>query len=155
MKVKFLTCCLALLLLTLSFADAANVEDFMPQESTFYAKLQNIDEIYSEIETSEDWEKALGILTATPNWQEAQEGLAMLQVTMGTDLLGIIETVGYRTALAAWKDELNTLQIGIVIHSGGNLARLQQLTKIVEGLMGMDSNNTLHLDAGGVSAGSL
>ena len=72
----------------------------------------------------------------------------MLQVTIGTDLLGIIETVGYRTAVGIWKDELNNLQIGIVIHSGGNLARLQQLTKIVEGLMGMDSNNTLHLDAG-------
>lgn len=144
----FQTCCIALLLLTVSFAHAAKVEDFMPQESIFYGKLQNIDEIYSEIETSEDWEKALGILTATPSWQEAQEALAMLQVTIGTDLLGIIETVGYRTAFAAWKDGLNKLQIGIVIHSGGNLARLQQLTKIAEGLMGMDSNNTLHLDAG-------
>ena len=148
MKVKLLTCCIALLLLTVSFADAAKVEDFMPQESILYGKLQNIDEIYSEIETSEDWEKTLGILTATPSWQEAQEALAMLQVTIGTDLLGIIETVGYRTAFAAWKDELNKLQIGIVIHSGGNLARLQQLTKIAEGLIGMDSNNTLHLDAG-------
>ena len=144
----FQTCCIALLLLTVSFVHAAKVEDFMPQESIFYGKLQNIDEIYSEIETSEDWEKALGILTATPSWQEAQEALAMLQVTIGTDLLGIIETVGYRTAFAAWKDGLNKLQIGIVIHSGGNLARLQQLTKIAEGLMGMDSNNTLHLDAG-------
>ena len=148
MKPEFLWSCVALLLLTVSFAHAAKVEDFMPQESIFYGKLQNIDEIYSEIETSEDWEKALGILTATPNWQEAQEALAMLQVTTGTDLLGIIETVGYRTAFAAWKDALNKLQIGIVIHSGGNLARLQQLTKIAEGLMGMDSNNTLHLDAG-------
>ncbi len=144
----FRTCCAVLLLLTVSFAHAAKVEDFIPQESIFYGKLQNIDEIYNEIETSEAWEKALGILTATPSWQETQEVLAMLQVTIGTDLLGIVETVGYRTALAAWKDELNSLQVGIVIHSGGNLARLQQLTKIAEGLMGMDSNNTLHLDAG-------
>ena len=148
MKPEFLWNCVALLLLTVSFVDAAAVEDFVPQACIFYAKLQNIDEVYSEIETSEDWEKALGILTTTPNWQETQEALAMLQVTIGTDLLGIVETVGYRTALAVWKDELNSLQIGIVIHSGGNLARLQQLTKIVEGLMGMDSNNILHLDAG-------
>ena len=144
----FQTCCIALLLLIVSFAHAAKVEDFIPQESIFYGKLQNIDEIYNEIETSEDWEKALGILTATPSWQEAQEALAMLQVTIGTDLLGIIETVGYRTAVGIWKDELNSWQVGIVIHSGGNLARLQQFTKIAEGLMGMDSNNTLHLDAG-------
>ena len=147
-QVVFWTCSVVLLMLTVSFVDAAEVEDFIPQECIFYAKLQNIDEVYSEIETSEDWEKALGILTTTPNWQETQEALAMLQVTIGTDPLGIVETVGYRTALAVWKDDLNSLQVGIVIHSGGNLARLQQLTKIVEGLMGMDSHNTLHLDAG-------
>ena len=146
--VVFQTCCVVLLLLTVSFADAAKVEDFIPKESVFYVKLQNIDEVYNEIETSENWEKALGILTATPNWQEMQQGLAMIQVTMGTDVLGIVETVGYRTALAAWKDEADSLQVGIVIHSGGNLARLQQLTKIVEGLIGMDSDNTLRLDAG-------
>ena len=142
------TCCIALLLLTASFAYAAKVEDFMPQESIFYVKLENIDEVYAEIETSENWEKALAILNETPNWQEIQQGLAMLQVTIGTDLLGIVETVGYQTAFAAWMDELNNLQIGIVIHSGGNLDKLQQLTKIVEGLMGMDSDNTLYLDAG-------
>lgn len=146
--VAFRVCCVVLLLLIVSFAHAAKVEDFMPQESIFYVKLQNIDEVYAEIETSENWEKALGILTDTPNWQEMQQGLAMLQVTIGTDPLGIVETVGYQTGLAAWKDESNSLQVGIVIHSGGNLARLQQLTKIVEGLMGMDSNNIFHLDAG-------
>ena len=146
--VAFRVCCVVLSLLIISFADAAKVEDFMPQESVFYAKLQNIDEVYSEIETSEDWEKALAILATTPNWQETQQGLAMLQVTIGTDLLGIVETVGYRTGFAAWQDELDSWQVGIVIHSGGNLARLQQLTKVVEGLIGMSSENTLRLDAG-------
>ncbi len=144
----FRTCCVTLLLLTVSFAYAAQVEDFMPQESVFYLKFQDIDAIYGEIETSENWEKVLALLTDTPNWQEIQQSITMFQGILGTDPLGIFETIGYRTALAAWRDEADSLQVGVVIHSGGNLARLQQLTKIVEGLIGMSEENTLRVDAG-------
>ena len=41
-----------------------------------------------------------------------------------------------------------TQQIGLVIHSGGNLSELQRFTKIVEGLVGMSGGGTLRLDAG-------
>ena len=141
-------CGVILLLVTGSFVDAAEVEDFMPKESILYLKLQDIDEIYGEIEISENWEKALALLPEVADWQEMQQGLAMLQGMLGTGPLGIIETVGYRTALAVWLEAENDGQMGIVIHSGGNLNRLQQFTKIVEGLLGMDAANTLHLDAG-------
>ena len=131
-------------------ANAAEVEDFMPKESILYLKLQDIDEVYGEIEVSESWEKALALLTDTPNAQEMQQGLMMFQGMLGTDPLDIIETVGYRTALAIWLDEANNwqTQTGVVIHSGGNLDKLQQLTKIVEGLLGMGGENTLRLNAG-------
>ena len=142
------TFCVILLLLMVPLAHAAKVEDFMPKESVLYLKLQDLDEVYSEIEISENWEKALALLPEISDWQEMQQGLAMLQGMLGTSPLGIIETVGYRTALAVWFEEANDAQIGIVIHSGGNLNRLQQFTKIVEGLLGMDTANTLHLDAG-------
>lgn len=144
----FRMCCVALLLLTVSFVDAAKVEDFMPRESVFYLKFQDIDEIYSEIETSEDWEKVLPSLIETPDWQQIQQAFTLVQGMLGTDPLGMIQMVGYRTALAVWKDEVNSMQIGVVIHSGGNLNQLRQLTKIAEGLIGMDGSTTLHLDAG-------
>ena len=107
-----------------------------------------MDEVYGEIEISENWEKALALLPGLPDWQEMQQGITMFQGMLGTNLLGIIETVGYRTALAIWLDAAGDPQMGIVIHSGGNLDRLQQFTKIVEGLLGMASENTLRLDAG-------
>ena len=50
--------CVILLLVTVSIANAAEVEDFMPRESVFYIKLQDIDEVYSEIEISENWGKS-------------------------------------------------------------------------------------------------
>ena len=142
------TFCVILLLLMVPLGHAAKIEDFMPKESVLYLKLQDLDEVYSEIEISENWEKALALLPEISDWQEMQQGLAMLQGMLGTSPLGIIETVGYRTALAVWFEEANDAQIGIVIHSGGNLNRLQQFTKIVEGFLGMDTANTLHLDAG-------
>ena len=142
--------CVILLLVTITFASAAEVEDFIPKESILYLKLQDIDEVYSEIEISENWEDALALLPDVSDWQQMQQGLAMLQGMLGTNLLGIIEAVGYRTALAFWFDEAQAglLQLGLVIHSGGNLDELRQLTKIVEGLLGMGDANTLHLDAG-------
>jgi hypothetical protein len=130
-------------------ANAAKVVDFMPKESIFYLQLQDIDEVYGEIEVSENWEKALALLPATvADWQEVQQGLVMAQGILSTDLMGVIETVGYRTALAIWLDETGTQQIGLVIHSGGNLSELQRLTKIVEGLVGMSGGGTLRLNAG-------
>jgi len=129
---------------------AVEVEDFIPKDSTFYLKLQDIDEVHGEIEVSENWEKALALLPDVSDWQEMQQGLAVVQGMLGTNLSGIIETVGYRTAFAAWSDEAQDglYQLGLVIHSGGNLDKLQQITKIVEGLLGMDAANTLRLDAG-------
>lgn len=137
-------CCVMLLLVMPAVANAAEVEDFMPKESIFYLKLQDIDEVYGEIEFSENWEKALALLPDVPDWQQMQQGLSMFQGMLGTDLLGIIETLGYRTALAIWSD----LETGVVIHSGGNLDKLQQLTKLAEGLLGMADANTLRLNAG-------
>ena len=141
-------CCVILLMVTITVANAANVEDFMPKESVLYVKLQDLDEVYGEIEISENWEKALALLPDVADWEEMQQGLAMVQGFLGSDLLSVIETVGYRTALAMWPDEPRDHQVGVVIHSGGNLDKLQQLTKIVSGLLGMDSQNTLRLDAG-------
>ena len=143
-------CGVMLLLVMAGVANAAEVEDFMPKESILYLKLQDIDEVYGEIEISKNWEKALALLPDVPDWQEMQQGLSMVQALLGTDLLGLIETVGYRTALAIWLEGANSSEIetGVVIHSGGNLDKLQQLTKIVEGLLGMGGENTLRLNAG-------
>ena len=141
-------CCVILLFGTITVVNAAEVEDFMPKESILYVKLQDLDEVYGEIEISENWEKALTLLPDVADWEEMQQGLAMVQGFLGSDLLSVIETVGYRTALAMWPDEPRDHQVGVVIHSGGNLDKLQQLTKIVSGLLGMDAQNTLRLDAG-------
>lgn len=130
-------------------ANAAKVTDFIPKESIFYLQLQDIDEVYGEIEVSENWEKVLALLpAAVADWQEVQQGLVMVQGVLSTDLMSVIETVAYRTALAIWLDEVGAQQIGLVIHSGGNLSELQRLTKIVEGLVGMSGGGTLRLDAG-------
>lgn len=144
------TSCIILLLLTVPFGHAAEVEDFIPKDIIWYLKIQDMDEVYGEIEISENWEKVLTLLPDLSNWQEMQQGLAMFQGMLGTNLQEVIETVGYRTALTFWFDEEQEglLQLGLVIHSGGNLGKLQQLTKIAEGLLGMSDANTLHLNAG-------
>lgn len=142
-------CCVVLLLLTISFADAAKVEDFIPEDSVLYVKLQNIDEVYGEIEVSESWEKALALLPDESDFQQLQQGLTMVQGVLGTDLLSVIETIGYRTAFAVWSFyEESPTEMGLVVHSGGNLGELQRFTKIAEGLIGMIETNTLHIDAG-------
>ena len=130
-------------------ANAAKVADFIPKESVFYLQLQDIDEVYGEIEVSENWGRVLAMLPEViPDWQEMQQGIQMVEGVLSTDLMSVIETVGYRTALAIWIDETDTQQIGLIIHSGGNLSELKRFTKIVEGLVGMSDGNTLHVDAG-------
>ncbi len=148
LEAVLLSCCVLILLLTASFVDAAKMEDLIPQDSFFYLKLQDIDEIYNEIETSEDWEKVFGQLSETPAFGDIQQGAAMVQGILGTDLLSIIESIGYRTAMTLWSNTDDALQIGVIIHSGGNRGELQRLIKIVEGFVGMGEANTLHRNAG-------
>lgn len=142
-------CGVVLLLLTTSLAHAARVPDFIPKESVLYLQLQDIDGVYSEIEVSENWEKTLALLPdVVPDWQEVKQRIAMAQGVLSTDLPSVLETVGYRTALGVWLDQANAPQIGLVIHSGGNLSELQRFTKIVEGLVGMSGESTWHPNAG-------
>ena len=142
-------CGVVLLLLTTSLAHAAKVTDFVPKESVLYLQLQDIDEIYSEIEVSENWEKSLEQLPdVVPNWQDIQQYITMVQGILSTDLQSVLETVGYRTGLSVWLDQTNAPQIGLVIHSGGNLSELQRFTKILEGLVGMSGEFIWHPNAG-------
>ena len=138
-----------LLLLTTALAHGAKVTDFTPKESVLYLQLQNIDEIYSEIEVSENWEKSLAQLPdVIPNWQGIQQYITMVQGILSTDLQSVLETVGYRTGLSVWLDQTNAPQIGLVIHSGGNLSELQRFTKILEGLIGISGAFIWHPNAG-------
>ena len=149
MRGHFTFCGVVLLLLTTSLAHAARVTDFMPKESVLYLQLQDLDGVYGEIEVSENWEKTLALLPdVVPDWQEIQQGITMVQSVLSTDLPSVLETVGYRTALGVWLDQANAPQIGLVIHSGGNLGELQRFTKIVEGLIGMSGESTWHPNAG-------
>ncbi len=129
------------------FADAAKVADFIPKESVVYIQLNDIDEIYNEIQISENWEEVLDQVLDESDLQEMQQGMLAVEAIIGTDLFGIIDTVGYQTGFAMWDVGINSIRGGIVVHSGGNLAELQRLTKILTGFMGL-SGGTLKPNAG-------
>lgn len=130
-----------------SSVNAATVDDFIPVDSLVYLKLQDLDEVYSEITTSETWKMTIDHLVGESELKEMKNGLLALQGILGTDVYGIIDTIGHQTGLALWMDDTRTFDGGIVIHSGGNLKELQRLSKIVSGALGL-AGGTLILDAG-------
>ena len=147
MRHKLKTTIFVLSLIGITFAaNAAKVEDFMPKESVLYVQLQHIDEVYNEIETSETWQKALALLPDES--KEIRNAITMAEAFLSTDLLSVLGTIGYQTALAVWLDETRAVQVGFVAHSGGNLSELQRFTKIAEGAIGLSGTTTLRLDAG-------
>jgi hypothetical protein len=127
--------------------NAAKVTDFIPKESVVYIQLNDIDEIYNEIQISENWEKTLDQALDESDLQEMRQGMLAVQGIIGTDLFGVIDTVGYQTGFAMWDVGINSIRGGIVVHSGGNLAELKRFTKILTGAMGL-SGGTLKPDAG-------
>ena len=130
-----------------SSVNAATVDDFIPVDSLVYLKLQDLDEVYSEITTSETWKMSIDHLMGQSEFKEMKNGLLALQGLIGTDVYGVIDTIGYQTGLALWLNDTKTFDGGMVIHSGGNLKELQRLSKIVSGALGL-SGGTLTLDAG-------
>ena len=140
MKQKLITTTLLITLFAIS-ANAAKVQDFIPQESAFYLQARDLDEVYAELELSESWKEAQALLqTFAP---EAQQGFTMGMTLFGTDLRGLTETVGYRTGIAVWQNEARETQIGILVHSGGNIGELQRLTKIFAGMIGMNQGRLI------------
>lgn len=129
------------------YVEAATVEDFIPEDSLVYFKIQDLDEVYSEITTSETWKMTLDSFFGESDLKEVQNGLLALQGIIGTDVYGVIDTIGYQTGLAIWLNDTKTFDGGIVIHSGGNLKELKRLSKVVSGALGL-TGGTLTLDAG-------
>lgn len=149
---SYLDNCISLLIILFLFcisvsADAAKVTDFIPSDSIVFLQLNDIDEIYNEIQTSEDWEQLYKGFFEESDFSEFQQGFMFVQTLIGTNPSSIFKTIGYQSSIALWKSETDIVQSGIVIHSGGNLAELQRLTKILSGFMGM-SDATLKLDVG-------
>lgn len=137
-KVIFLT-----LLLSLPTASqAAKVTDFIPKDSVAYFQINDLDEVYNQIEMSETW----ALIGGEEN-KEMQNGLMLIQNIISADIYTVIETVGYQVGFAIWMNEAGNQQGGFVVHSGGNLTELKRFTKIAIGLLGL-SEGTLKLDAG-------
>lgn len=126
---------------------AAKVTDFIPTESVLYIELKDIDEIYSEIQISEQWKQAFDLMLDESDLQKMKQALMFGQAITDIKPADVIDTIGYHTGFALWLSEQNLQQGGFVIHSGGNLADLQRYTKIVMGFLGMNEGK-LKLDAG-------
>ncbi len=128
-------------------AHAAKVTDFIPKESILYIQVNELNEVYNEISMSDNWKSSWDSLIGELNLEEIQQGTMLVQSVIGTDLYGVIDTVGYQIGAAMWQKDIDNPHGGFVVHSGGNLAELQRLTKILTGLIGM-SEGTLAIDAG-------
>ncbi len=130
-----------------SSVNAVTVDDFIPIDSLVYLKFQDIDEVYSEITTSETWKGTIDHLMGESDLKEMKNGLLAVQSILGIDVYGVIDTIGHQIGLALWVNDTKALDGGMVIHSGGNLKELQRLSKIVSGTLGL-SGGILTLDAG-------
>ncbi|MCG9126637.1 DUF3352 domain-containing protein [Candidatus Poribacteria bacterium] len=133
----FFICLIILLIICTNInVDAAQVTDFIPIDSVLYLQLKDIDEIYTEIQISESWERTIENSFPEDELEDLQKILLFIQTVLMTDAATIIDTVGYRTGITFWDLSPENIKGGIVIHSGGNLTVLQQLTKIITGMIG-------------------
>ena len=126
---------------------AAKATDFFPKESILYIQLNELNDVYYEINLSDNWKNTVELLMSDADTEELKQGMQLVQNIIGTDLDGVIETFGYQIGLAMWQRDFDNPHGGLVVHSGGNLAELQRLTKILTGIMGM-SVGQLSIGAG-------
>lgn len=143
----FIVLVISTILFTNITVDAAQVTDFMPIDSILYLQLKDIDEIYTEIQISESWDHAINSLIPENDLQKLQEVILFIQTMLTIDPATIIDTIGSRSGITFWDLSPEKIKGGIVIHSGGNLTKLQKITKIVTGLIGT-SWATFTLNAG-------
>ena len=54
--------CIVMLVSLMPSANAAKIQDFIPQESAFYLQVRDLDEVYAELELSENWKKVQTLL---------------------------------------------------------------------------------------------
>ena len=143
----FIVLVISTILFTNITVDAADITDFMPIDSILYLQLKDIDEIYTEIQMSESWDHAINNLIPEKDLQKLQELILFVQTMLTIDPATIIDTIGYRSGIALWDLSPGKVKGGLVIHSGGNLTKLQKITKIFTGLMGT-SEATFKMNAG-------
>ncbi|RKU30783.1 hypothetical protein C6497_03655 [Candidatus Poribacteria bacterium] len=135
-------------LFTNTTVDAADITDFIPIDSILYLQLNDINDLYTEIQISDSWDHAINNLFPEDELEELQKGILFIQTILMTDPATIIDTIGSRSGITFWNLSPEDLQGGLVIHSGGNLTELQKITKILTGMMGTDADITFTLNAG-------
>lgn len=143
----FIVLAISTIVFTNITVDAAQVTDFMPIDSILYLQLKDIDEIYTEIQISKSWDHAINSLIPEDDLQKLQEVILYIQTILMTDPATVIDTIGYRSGITFWDLSPGEIKGGLVIHSGGNLTKLQKITKIVTGMIGT-SWATFTLNAG-------
>lgn len=118
---------IVLLLLLVSFTStlyASTIEEFIPQNSFLYLKLQGIEEITDALNTS----KTNGILNV-----------------LGT--LEFLDLFGNQSGFALWLDKKHRVNAAYVVDTNGDMVLIQRLKKIAPRLIGLFAT-TLKQDAG-------
>ena len=118
---------IVLLLILVSFAStlyAATIEEFIPQNSFLYVKLQGIEVITDALNTS----KTNGILNV-----------------LGT--LEFLDLFGNQSGVAFWLDKKHRVNAAYVVDTNGDMVLIQRLKKIAPRLIGLFAT-TLKQDAG-------
>ena len=103
------------------------LEEFIPADSFFYLKLENLATCREAIEHSESWQTASDIISTAPKWQSVNEFMQMLPMFLGTDVQGVIETFLDDKIALTVSPGTNELMIGIVIQTTSKTQDAEQI----------------------------
>ncbi len=135
------------LILMISHAHAAKVEEFIPNDSILYFTLRDLDEVWTAVEKSENW-KAVG---ATPALKGQIDGINqainMLQLMVGTDLQSMVEMLGHQIAYTVFPGS-ETPMIGLIVHTSGAIREVERIVNGLAQMAGSSEGNRVVPNAG-------
>jgi len=117
-----------------ALADAAKIEELVPANSLVYVTISEFDEIWDAAAASESWQ-------AMFKSGEMEQTMEVMRFTIGTNLIGIVETFGRQIAFVIMPPQSgkNDIKMALILDTGGLRKEAEDIISKVSTVMTMNA----------------
>lgn len=130
--------------------DAAKIEDVVPANSLAYLTLYDLDEMWDTGAESESWQAIFKNKKETDSLPDMDAMMGIMQMTIGTDLRGILDIFEHQIALAVMPPRIghNEPKMAVIANTSGLIQEAENVITSLSAFLAMNAESGGNPDAG-------
>ena len=119
-------------------ADAAQIENLIPQNCYVYANLYDLDEVWEAVTASENWAAILG-KERLKQLEEMRNMSMMIKFMLGADIKAIVDTFGHHIAFIITQLEQPRSRYALIVDVGGYIGEAEDIIAKLDAILALNN----------------